>query len=109
VRVQDVFAALAQLVQAQEKFDLILADPPFGEKNVNRRSTSFAQRLLDDGTLPMLLAEDGLFILGHARRDTLSIPESWREVKALKHGDSMMRFLEVTRPLQMDATTRRAA
>jgi 16S rRNA (guanine966-N2)-methyltransferase len=109
VRVQDVFAALAQLVQAQEKFDLILADPPFGEKNVNRRSTSFAQRLLDDGTLPMLLAEDGLFILGHARRDTLSIPESWREVKALKHGDSMMRFLEVTQPLQMEEKTRRAA
>ena len=32
---------------------------------------------------------------GKARRDTLTIPAPWREVKALKHGDSMMRFLEL--------------
>ena len=52
VRVQDVFAALAQLAAAGERFDLILADPPYGEKNVGRRSTSFAQQLLDDARLP---------------------------------------------------------
>jgi hypothetical protein len=34
-----------------------------------------------------------LFVLGHAKRDTLDLPSAWREVKALKHGDSMMRFL----------------
>src|SRR5439155_11876118 len=33
VRVQDVFTALAQLTAAGERFDLILADPPYGEKN----------------------------------------------------------------------------
>src|SRR5215469_3344425 len=40
VRVQDVFAVLAQLGESRAQFDLILADPPYGEKNVGRRSTS---------------------------------------------------------------------
>ena len=95
VRTQDVFAALPQLVAAGQVFDLILADPPYGEKNVGRRSTSFAQKLLDDPNLPKLLAPDGRFGLGHARLDTLTIPPAWREVKLLKHGDSIMRFLEI--------------
>ena len=94
VRVQDVFTALPQLASAGERFDLILADPPYGEKNVGRRSTSFAQKLLDDLNLPLALAPDGLFVLGHARRDSLAIPESWHERKLLRHGDSIMRILE---------------
>ena len=96
VRVQDVFAALAQLVAAQMQFDLILADPPYGPKNIGHRSTSPAQQLLDDRQLPRLLSPAGLFVLGHARRDTLSVPEPWHERKLLKHGDSLMRFLTAT-------------
>ena len=94
VRVQDVFAVLPQLVQHGTTFDLVLADPPYGEKNVGRRSESFAQQLLDDPNLPKVLAPGGRFVLGHARRDTLEVPPTWREVKLLKHGDSLMRFLE---------------
>ena len=94
VRTQDVFAVLPQMVESGREFDLILADPPYGEKNVNRRSTSFAQQLLDDPHLPKLLVSGGRFVLGHARRDTLEIPAVWREVKLLKHGDSIMRFFE---------------
>jgi 16S rRNA (guanine966-N2)-methyltransferase len=94
VRVQDVFPALTQLAESSRRFDLILADPPFGEKNVGRRSSSFAQQLLDDPRLPSLLAPGGRFILGHARRDSVEVPNPWREVKMLKHGDSIMRFLE---------------
>ena len=94
VRVQDVFAALAQLAAVGERFDLILADPPYGEKNIGRRSNSAAQQLLDDPTLLGLLAPGGRFVLGHARRDTLDLSGCWREVKVLKHGDSLMRFLE---------------
>jgi len=97
LRVQDVFAALAQLAAAAEQFDLVLADPPYGEKNVGHRSTSFAQRLLDETALPEVLAADGLLVLGHARRDTLSVPDCWQERKRLKHGDSMMRFLRAER------------
>ena len=93
VRVQDVFPVLTQLAESGKQFDLILADPPYGEKNVNRRSTSFAQKLLDDPNLPKLLAPGGLFVLGHTKRDTLSFPPEWLEKKTLKHGDTMMRFL----------------
>jgi len=95
VRVQDVFTALPQLAGAGEQFDLIVADPPYGEKNIGKRSESFAQRLLDDAELPRVLAGGGLLVLGHARRDTLAVPERWKERKFMKHGDSVMRFLEM--------------
>lgn len=94
VRTQDVFAALAQMAAAGTAFDLVIADPPYGEKNVGRRSDSLAQQLLDDPNLSKLLAADGRFVLGHAKRDTLTIPAQWRELKVLKHGDSWMRFLQ---------------
>lgn len=93
VRAQDVFAALPQLVASGRTFDLILADPPYGDKNVGHRSTSLAQQLIDDPNLPKLLAPGGRLVLGHARRDTLEIPIWWSEAKVMKHGDNMMRFL----------------
>jgi len=93
VRVQDVFPALAQIAAGGERFDLVLADPPYGEKNVGHRSRSFAQRLLDDANLPQVLAPGGLFVLGHTKRDTLEITPGWSEVKILKHGDTVMRLL----------------
>ena len=98
VRVQDVFAALGQLSVAGDRFDLILADPPYGEKNIGRRSTSFAQQLLDEPSLPLLLAGGGLFVLGHSKRDTLALPDWWIERKALKHGDSIMWLLKAAEP-----------
>ena|ERR1041385_2045049 len=98
VRVQDVFAVIGQLAESNQRYNLVLADPPYGEKNVGRRSTSFAQQLLDDERLPRLLVPEGLLILGHARRDTLEIPATWLEKKLLKHGDTLMRFLEAVRP-----------
>ncbi len=93
VRTQDVFPALNQLATAGQKFDLVLADPPYGDKNVGKRSTSLAQKLLDDPNLPKVLAAGGLFILGHARRDTLEIPPAWVAGRALKHGDNVMQFM----------------
>jgi 16S rRNA (guanine966-N2)-methyltransferase len=93
IRLQDVFAALSQLSTTGSQFDLVIADPPYGEKNVGRRSQSFAQQLLDDVRLPQVLVPGGLFILGHARRDTLDVPDTWQEIRLLRHGDSVMRFL----------------
>ena len=94
IRMQDVFPAVHQLAESGGQFDLIFADPPYGEKNIGYRSTSFAQQLLDDAHLPKLLAPGGRFVLGHARRDALELVAPWREKKVLKHGDSVMRFLE---------------
>ena len=99
LRIQDVFIAIGQLAETSQQFDLILADPPFGEKNIGRRSTSLSQKLLDDERLPALLAPEGLFVLGHTKRDTLTIPATWEEVKVMKHGDSMMRFLRTATPV----------
>ena len=93
IRAQDVFTALPQLAAANETFDLVFADPPYGEKNLGRRSTSLAQKLLDDPHLPAVLTVDGLFLLGHTKRDTLSVPAVWQERKLLKHGDSIFRIL----------------
>jgi len=84
-----------QLAGNGEQFDLILADPPYGEKNVGRRSESFAQQLLDDQNLPKVLAPGGRFVLGHTKRDTLELVAPWKEKKMLKHGDTVMRFLEL--------------
>ena len=99
VRTQDVFPAMHQLADSGQQFDLILADPPYGEKNVNRRSTSLAQQLLDDRHLPKLLAAGGRLVLGHTKRDTLELATPWTEVKMLKHGDTVMRFLELKEPM----------
>jgi 16S rRNA (guanine966-N2)-methyltransferase len=97
VRVQDAYAAIHQLAAEGAQFDLVFADPPYGEKNIGRRSRSDAQQLLDEQSLPRLVAPGGLFILGHARRDSLDIdPGLWEERKTLKHGDSLMRFLVPT-------------
>jgi len=96
VRIQDVFTALSQL--ENRRFELILADPPYGEKNVDRRSDSFAQQLLDDSRIPGLLKPEGLFVLGHSKRDTLEVPARWIETKLLKHGDSRIRFLRAAEP-----------
>ena len=89
----DVFTALPRLRTAGERFELILADPPFGPKTRDARSTSLSQRLLDDRRLPALLAPDGCFVLGHTARDAVEIPPWWREQKRQRHGDSVMRFL----------------
>ncbi len=98
VRAQDAFTVVAQFAASCQQFDLIVADPPFGEKNVGRRSASFAQQLLDNENLPKLLAAGGLFIMGHARRDQVTLPPAWRETKTLKHGDTMIRFLQLPVP-----------
>lgn len=95
LRIQDVFTAFSPLAAVHEKFDLIIADPPYGEKNINRRSTSIAQKLLDDSELPKLLSPGGLFVLGHTKRDTLDLAVPWNEKKKLSHGDTIMLMLTV--------------
>ena len=103
LRTQDAFAAIRQLAVAGARFDLVLADPPFGAKNLGRRSESLSQQLLDDPDLPRLLAAGALLVLGHARRDVLTVPPPWREVKSLRHGDSVMTFLEPAGEAGFDA------
>lgn len=92
LRVEDALKSLNHFAAEGRVFDLVMADPPYGEKNVNKRSTSFAQQLLDHPNIPNVLAPDGLFVLGHTKRDTLEFPATLEEIKLLKHGDTIMRF-----------------
>ena len=63
VRVQDVFVGAAAITpQSSTQFDLVLADPPYGEKNVGRRSTSLAQQLLDEPNLPRVLGAGRIYL-----------------------------------------------
>lgn len=105
VRVQDAFVGIQQVAASAEKFDLVMADPPFGEKNLGKRSESFSQQLLDDPHLTSLLASGGLFVLGHAKRDQLELPAHWRERKMLKHGDSIFRILMAVNESSGDSAT----
>lgn len=93
----DAFAALGQLRGSEARFDLVLADPPYGDKNVGRRSESFAQQLLDDENLPALLEPRGLFLLGHTKRDTLEISAPWLAKKTLKHGDTHIEIVRLAK------------
>ena len=95
LRVQDVFTAIPQLLRDQRQFELIIADPPYGDKTKpGKRSESLAQRLLDVPELPQLLVPGGRFVLGHTKRDQVTIPSHWFAVKELRHGDTLIRFLE---------------
>lgn len=94
--VGDVFAELFRLASADEQFDLVFADPPYGSKNIAERSNSLAQQLLDAPPLPGIVSADGIFILGHTKRDALQLPAHWAESRQLKHGDSIIRILKVS-------------
>ncbi|HMG05862.1 MAG TPA: RsmD family RNA methyltransferase [Chthoniobacterales bacterium] len=95
IHIQDVFTALEQLSATGHRFDIVLADPPYGTKNMQRRSTSLAQKLIDDKYLPSMIAPHGLLVVGHAKYDTLEISALWRESRLLTHGDNIIRILEV--------------
>tara|TARA_B100000902_G_scaffold163384_1_gene158555 strand:- start:506 stop:844 length:339 start_codon:yes stop_codon:yes gene_type:complete len=94
-RVEDAFVAIKKLNNHSERFDYIFADPPYGEKNKEKRSESFAQQMLDDHNLPSLLKENGSLILGHTKRDTLEFVKPWKLRKTLKHGDTLIEIIEL--------------
>jgi len=94
-RVEDAFVAIKKLNNNSDRFDYIFADPPYGEKNIEKRSESFAQQLLDDQNLPSLLRDNGRLILGHTKRDKLEFVKPWKSRKTLKHGDTLIEIIEL--------------
>ncbi len=77
-------AARLEMLRAEGDFDLIFADPPYGDA---------AQRLLDDPRLPVLLREAGLFVLESAQRDALVAGPGWELVREAVYGDTRVSFL----------------
>ncbi len=87
------FKAIAELANQSQTFDLILADPPFGERTRQRRSESAAQKLLDDPNLPKICHPETRIVLGHATRDQVQIPSIWNLEKQQRYGDATINYL----------------
>lgn len=96
-RVADAITCPDRLLEEGHQFDFIFADPPYGDKTAGARSQSLAQKSVDLTSLPKLLTDQGIFLLGHAKRDQIDIPPHWTEKKALKHGDNWIRILKPNR------------
>lgn len=93
LRIGCAFSALRHLVETQQSFDLIFADPPFGDKTTTQRSKSMTQILLDDPNLHAIAKINTLIIVGHASRDRVEIPDAWSVTKQRRYGDATINFL----------------
>jgi len=80
----DVLLQIKRLAAAPGGFDLIIADPPYGDA---------AQTLLEQSALPELLAAGGLFVLESAKRDPLAPGPAWKLERQAVYGDTLVSFL----------------
>ena len=87
------FSHLRGLAESRKQFDLIFADPPFGEKTTEQKSQSMAQKLLDDSNLHILARVNSLIVIGHSSRDQVEIPSVWTLLKKRRYGDATINFL----------------
>jgi len=78
---------LRKLVADGETFQLVFADPPYGDA---------AQELLREAGLPQLLAGDGLLVLESAKRNALAVGEPWEQVRESIYGDTRVDFLRLS-------------
>jgi len=90
----DVFPRLATLPAGQ--FDLVFADPPYGDA---------AQRLLEAGRLVPLLAGNGLLVLESAKRDPLTAGPAWQLAREAEYGDTRVSFFRASHRPQPNAAT----
>ncbi|MGO9244717.1 MAG: 16S rRNA (guanine(966)-N(2))-methyltransferase RsmD [Verrucomicrobiia bacterium] len=77
---------LRKLVADGEIFQLVFADPPYGEA---------AQELLREASLQQLLACDGILVLESAKRNALVVSELWERVRESIYGDTRVDFLRL--------------
>ncbi len=89
VRPQEVFAFL-EGAGTRERFDLILADPPY-EKT--KSGGEFTRMLLDHPALADLLEPHGLFVLEKRPEEELIAPALWKIVRAKTYGATEVLFL----------------
>ena len=73
------------------RFDVVFADPPYA---VHGRD-DLAQKLLDEGSLPGLMAEEGLLVLEVETERKAPEGEKWSLVDRRVYGSSAVLFYEV--------------
>ena len=81
-----VAGSIQKLAAEGETFQIVFADPPYGEA---------AQELLRDASLLPVLTSDGLLVLESAKRDALVVTEPWEPVRGSVYGDTRVDFLRV--------------
>ncbi len=81
----DRLAALERLAGQGEKFDLVLADPPYRD--------GAGENLLADIARFAILARDGIVTIEHSAEAGIKIPEeSWRLLVRKKYGRTILSF-----------------
>ena len=84
VEPRDVSVILLDLAEHNEQFDLIFADPPYGNE---------PQALLEAAALPQLLTATGELVLESGARDPLRMPDGWESTREAIYGDTRVTFL----------------
>jgi len=76
------------LMYRRERFDVLFADPPYGEGLINE-----TLRCLSDGSL---VAVDGVLILQHSRREAPSepLPAVFSIAEQRRYGETVLSFLK---------------
>jgi len=88
VRMQDVFEFLKHVNQ---QFDIVFADPPY-ERTASGQS--FTDLVLNNETIPRVLADDGVFVLEKRPQEKLPTHPNWNVRRARKYGATEVLFLE---------------
>jgi len=77
-----VEAALARLVRRGEQFELVFVDPPYGTGGARAALEELARR-------PQLLADDGLVICQHSRREELpELIQTFARMRRVRFGET---------------------
>jgi 16S rRNA (guanine966-N2)-methyltransferase len=96
VRRQEVFEFL-QRSSGTERFQIIFADPPYGNTKSGER---FTEKLLANEALVRLLQPDGIFVLEKRPDEKLLETELWNVVRRKKYGATEVLFLSAIRSSQ---------
>lgn len=92
-RPQDVFEFL-QRSPRHERFDIVLADPPYEQTKTGER---FTEKLLSDESLPLLLEATGVFVLEKRPSERLPENPSWVVSRRKTYGATEVLFLSAIR------------
>ncbi|MDR1731782.1 MAG: RsmD family RNA methyltransferase [Synergistaceae bacterium] len=78
--------ALAWLVRRGRAFDIVFADPPYGE--------GWGRSLLREKDLSRVLKQGGILIVEHSSREKLFVPsEEWTVTDSRVYGETTLTFL----------------
>lgn len=94
VKIMESHTSRALRRLGDERFTLVLADPPYAKVAGQR---SLAQQLLDDEALPTLVEPGGWLVVEHYKTEVLTPSPAWQFSRQQRHGDTRVSFFLQTR------------